>query len=443
MHMRNLARVATLIWLPALAACGTGGWFGADEESLLPGTRISVLQLADAIEPDPLVADLDIFVPRSVPNIDWAQAGMRASHFPGNLELAHPFSQAWSVDIGDGSSGSQRLLNPPVVANGRVYAMDASSRVTAVDANTGRQAWRVRATSTDEDGDALGGGVAFGDGRLYVSTGFGEVLALNPASGDLLWRAEVNGPIRSAPAFSAGRVFVISIDNQIEALDAASGRILWSHTGILEDAALLGGASPAVGSGVVIAPYSSGELFALRIETGRPTWSDSLAAVRRFGALAGLADIRAEPVIADDMVVAVSHSGRMVGIDLRSGERLWEQEVGGINMPLVSGEFIFALSTNAELVAMTKRGGRILWVTPLQRYRDEDDRTGPIVWAGPILAGDRLIMVGSNGVGVVASPVSGEVVQSFTLRGDGTITPIVAGGTLYVLSDNATLTAYR
>ncbi len=45
--------------------------------------------------------------------------------------------------------------------------------------------------------------------------------------------------------------------------------IFGASTGILEDAALLGGASPAVGSGVVIAPYSSGELFALRIETGR------------------------------------------------------------------------------------------------------------------------------------------------------------------------------
>ena len=148
---------------------------------------------------------------------------------------------------------------------------------------------------------------------------------------------------------------------------------------------------------MVIAPYSSGELFALRIETGRPAWSDSLAAVRRFGALAGLADIRAEPVIAGDMVIAVSHSGRMVGIDLRSGGPAVGTGGRGINMPLVAGEFIFMITTNSELVAMTKRGGRILWATPLQRFRDPDDREGPIVWAGPVLAGDRLITVGSNG----------------------------------------------
>jgi hypothetical protein len=253
MQWNRLARIAVFIWLPALAACGSGGWFGDKEKPPLPGTRISVLQLADTIEPDPLVADLDIFVPPAERNDDWPQAGMGATHYPGNVTLSHPFSQVWSVDIGDGSSGNQRLFNPPIVADGRVYAMDADGRVAAFDAESGRRVWRVRATSTAEDGNALGGGVAYGDGRLYVSTGFGDVLALDPASGDELWRAEVNGPIRSAPAFAAGQVFVISIDNQLEALDAASGRILWSHTGILEDAALLGGASAAAGAGVFIA----------------------------------------------------------------------------------------------------------------------------------------------------------------------------------------------
>lgn len=441
MGFGRVARLVALLSMPALSACG--GWFGESEAPPLPGDRISVLELADTLEPDPLVADLDIFIPQAQRNRDWPQTGMGADHYPGNLSLAHPFSQAWSTDIGDGSSGNRRLLNPPVVANGTIFAMDASGRVAAINAANGRQAWRVRATSDAEESDPLGGGVAFGDGRLYVTTGFGDVVALDPATGDELWRAEANGPIRSAPAFAAGRVFAISIDNQLEAFDAATGQILWSHTGILEDAALLGGASAAAGSGVVLAPYSSGELFALRIDTGRPAWSDSLAAVRRFGALAGLADILGEPVIADDMVVAVGHSGRTVGIDLRSGARLWEQELGGTNMPLVAGEFIFALTTNAELVAMTKRGGRILWVTPLQRYRDPDDRIGPIVWSGPVLAGDRLIAVGANGEGIVASPLNGEIVDTFSLRGDGTIAPIVADGTLYVLSDNATLTAYR
>ena len=158
---------------------------------------------------------------------------MSAEHFPGHVALAHPFSQAWSTDIGDGSSSSRRLLNPPIVANGRVYAMDTSGYVAAVDAANGRRAWRVQAASSSEESDVLGGGVAFGDGRLYATTGFGEVLALDPANGDVLWRAEANGPIRAAPAFAAGRIFVISIDNQLEPVAGQSlkvGHALYADT---------------------------------------------------------------------------------------------------------------------------------------------------------------------------------------------------------------------
>ncbi|NNG02691.1 MAG: PQQ-binding-like beta-propeller repeat protein [Inquilinus sp.] len=434
-------RAGLLLGISMLGGCSS--WFGGEEEPPLPGTRISVLELERAIEPDPQVANIDIVLPSAVLEPDWPQVGSRPDHMPGHRALPASLRRAWSTDIGEGGGGDSRLLTPPVVVDGRIYAMDAGGYVAAFDTDRGRRVWRVRAASPAEDSDPLGGGVAFGDGRIYVTTGFGEVMALDPANGGLLWRAEANGPIRSAPTYASGRVFVISIDNQVEALDATTGELLWSHTGILEDAALLGGASPAAGAGVVIVPYSSGELFALRQETGRPAWSDSLATIRRFGALAGLADVRGNPVMADDLVIAISHSGRMAAIDLRSGARVWEQEIGGINMPLVAGEFVFVVTVNAELVALTKRGGRILWVTPLPRYRNPSDRIGPLVWAGPVLGGDRLIVVGSNGDAMLVSPYSGEILDTFGVSGSTTIAPVIANGTLYVLSDNAQLAAYR
>ena len=439
----SFGRFAVLLGLPLLAGCGPGGWFGGEEVPPLPGTRISILELAEGLEPDPLVADLTVAVPPPSLNLEWPQAGGRPDHAPGNVSLSYPLEQIWSADVGTGSGGNRRLLTAPIAADGRLFVMDADGHVQAVDAETGRRLWRVRVASPDEDSVPLGGGVGYANGRLYATTGFGEVMAVDPANGGLLWRAEANGPIRSAPTIAGGRVFVVGIDNQLEAMDAATGELMWSHTGILEDAGLLGGASPAVGSGIVVAPYSSGEVYALRVETGRPIWSDSLAAIRRIGAMAGLADIRGNPVIAGDMVIAISHSGRMVAIDVRSGIRVWEQSVGGVNMPLVAGEFVFVLTNDAEVVAMTRRGGRILWVAPLRRYVNPEERAGAVVWAGPVLAGDRLIAVGSEGEGVVLSPRNGEITETFRLRGESTIPPIVANGTLYVLSDNATLTAYR
>src|SRR3546814_4596588 len=105
--------------------------------------------------------------------------------------------------------------------------------------------------------------------------------------------------MRAAPTVAGWGVFVVSIYNHLTALNAETGEKLWSHTGFSEPAGLLGGASPAVEGDIVVVPYSSGEIFALRVENGRVVWSDNLTAVRRVDALSSLADIRGGPVIED------------------------------------------------------------------------------------------------------------------------------------------------
>ena len=438
--------------LTGIAACALAGtlllggcdtFFGDGPGEPLPGERFSVLELEQEIAPDPQIADIEVVLPTQFVNLDWPQAGGLPTHAVGHPALELPFREAWSVDIGAGSSGARRLISQPVVAVGTVFAMDANGRVTAFDAQTGERQWRVVAASPDEDSYPLGGGLAFANGRLFVSTGFGEVLSLDPTNGGLIWRAVVGGPVRAAPTVDSGRVFVVTVDNQLEVLDSETGLVLWTHTGILETAGLLGGASPAAGNGIVLVPYSSGEVFALRIDSGRTVWSDSLTAIRRVGALASLADIRGMPVLDDDLAFVASHSGRMVAIDLRSGIRAWEQDIGSIQTPWVAGDFVFVLTTNNEVVALTRRTGRIRWVQTLPRWRNPELRTGPIVWSGPLLAGGFLIVVGSEGLGVLLSPTTGEPVARLDLEDDAEVAPIIANRTLYVLADDGTLTAYR
>lgn len=426
-----------------LAACGSDGWFGRSDPPPLPGKRVSVLQLDRKVEPDPRIADLAVTLPPPTRNAMWPQAGGYPDHAMGHLAVAEPLREAWRVDIGAGSSGDQRILARPVVAEGRVFAMDADSTVSAVEAASGRRLWSVDLTPETEGGVAIGGGVAFAEGRLFAGTGFGEVLALEPATGSILWRKRVAGPVRGAPTVAGGRVFVVTIDNQLVTLAAGDGTNLWNHTGILETAGLLGAASPAADSSIVVAPYSSGELFALRVENGRVTWSDTLAAIRRVDALSSLADIRGLPVIDHGLVIAISHSGRMAAIDERSGARVWEQEIGGLETPYVAGEFIFVLSNDNELVALTRKAGRVRWVQPLSRYEDPEDRKDPIIWAGPVVAGGKLWLVNNLGDLWAVSPADGQVAQKIRLPGGSTLAPVIADNTLYVLTDGGNLVAYR
>ena len=212
---------------------------------------------------------------------------------------------------------------------------------------------------------------------------------------------------------------------------------------ITESAGLLGGASPAADGSVVIASYSSGEIVALRIENGRVIWSDTLTAQRRTDPVSTLAHIRGRPVIDRGRVIASSNSGRTVAIDLRTGSRLWEQKIGSADSVWVAGEFIYLLSTGGEIVCLARRNGGVKWVRQLQRFKDEEDKEGPIYWSGPVLAGDRILVGSSHGEFWSISPYTGKLLGQVDVGGPVFLPAVVAQDTVFVLNDDADLIALR
>lgn len=444
MLLRYLRGLAPLLLCALLGACAfIDDWFGKADAPPLPGKRIAVLTDDNALQVDRSIANLPVRLPDPYVNDTWSQPGGNAVHALYHLSLGAEPEVDWTADVGSGSSDDSQILAEPLVIGDTVYTMDSRSVVTAFEAESGKRRWRVDLADEAEDDGFFGGGIAFGDGKVFVSTGFAQVFAVDAGSGEVLWSQPVPGPMRAAPTFSDGRVFAISVDNQLHALDAGTGAALWSHTGIQEVATLLGGSSPAVKGSTVIAPYSSGELFALLAENGRVLWSDLLASVRRIDPIADMADIRGLPVIDRGLVLAASNAGRMIAIDLRRGERAWDIDLSSVQTPWVGGDFVYVVSADAKLVCLTRANGAVRWVLPLQQYEDEEGRFDPISWRGPVLAGGRLVLAGSHGEGVWVSPQSGEVLSEFDLPGGAAVTPVVAGETVYFLTDGGTLVAMR
>jgi outer membrane protein assembly factor BamB len=360
-----------------------------------------------------------------------------------HLALPNTLREAWKTGIGEGSSRYTQVLAQPIVVGDRVYAMDGGSQVGAYDASNGNRIWLVDVKPSGDHGSSFGGGIAFWKGRLYVSSGYARVLALDPKDGKVIWKAGVGAPVRSGPTVADGRVYVVTVENELAALAADDGRRLWGHNGIPETAALVGSASPAVEGEVVVVGYSSGEVDALTVENGRPLWSDNLASARSVDAVSALADIRGRPIIDRGRVFGISHAGRMAAIDLRDGERVWEQEIGSSHGPWVAGDYVYVLSNDSELVCLTRNDGKVRWVRRLPNYEDEKNKEDPISWAGPVLGGDRLIVLSSDGWALSVSPYTGEPLGRQQIPGNAFVDPVIANNTLYILTDNGQLSAYR
>ena len=435
MNKKYLALTALIF----LSGCSI---FQEEKAKPLPGERIAVLPESKKLQTDSAVVDQDLGLTGQTENKQWPQNSYLPTHEGMELALNKNIKMIWSSPIGTGQSSRDYLLSTPVIAADAVYTIDAKGIVSAFNIVDGKRVWRVSVLPKGDNGENPAGAIAFENGRLFVTNGRRDIVALDAKNGGRIWKYELPAAARVAPTIANGRVYVVTLENQLIALNETNGQELWRHSGISEAASLLGGSSPAVDGDTVIATYSSGEIFALRPENGLTAWSDSLAG-RKNGSMAELSDIRGNAVIQQDNVIATTFAGKLVALDRRTGERVWQQSVGSGQTPLVVGEWIFAVTPDAELVALSRKTGGVRWMKQLDRYKDKDSKDEPVTWAGPVLAGAQLWLYGSDGRLIAIDPDKGDVMASVKTEKGAGLPPIVAQSMLFVLSADGNLIAFK
>lgn len=438
--MTAFARSCLIGGLVAFSVAGCS-LFKEDEE-ILPGTRIPVRATAEERMTAPDLAAQISAISAPTANAEWTHVNGATTHAPGHLAGPASLNVAWRADIG---TGGERLTATPVVADGRIYALDAESTVSAFGSSGGARIWRVDVAPENEGSDdGFGGGLAFANGRLFVTTGFGEVIALNASSGEEIWRQKLPAPVRAAPAVQSGMVVVVARDNTALGLSAEDGSVRWRVAGASSAAGIYGGASPAISpGGVAVIPFGSGEVFAVRLSSGQRLWSDVLSGGRRGLASSVISDISADPVIVGVAVIAGNQSGRLAAIDGRNGRRGWTRDFGAKRPVWAEGQTIFLISDSAELKRLSGQDGSTMWSTALPAYEDPEDREGAIGYGGPVLAGGRLILTSTEGKVLSFDPVTGQQVGSLDVSGLAGLGPVVAGGVVYVLTSSGQLVALR
>lgn len=428
------AVVTTILALGILAGC-------ARHDEILPGLRLDV---RPAGEEEVAARSTALSLPAPAARAEWTHKAGNPAHAPGNPALALPLDLAWSVDIGDGASRRYRFVADPVIASGRVFAMDSRANVTALSLG-GETLWTRDLTPSSDRGGASGGGLAVADGRLYVTTGFGELTALDAGTGAQIWRQDLKAAALGAPTVVGNTVYVVSRDSRGWALDSGTGRVRWESSGVPSQSGVAGGASPAVDSRAVYYPLNSGELVAIDREEGRRLWTSPVVGGRLGSAYSGIDDISGDPVLVGSVIYVGNPSGRTMALDAASGRPLWTARDGALSSPVVAGGSVFTMNDANELVRLDASTGAEIWRTqmPLYTAKRLSRRKGVYAHYGPVLAGSRLIVASSDGYLRTFDPVNGGLVGAIEMPDDAASNPIVANNMLFVMDSDGRLNAYR
>ena len=422
------------------------------------GERIPVLPAQDVVTPSAALKGQDFSLPAPAVMAEWPVPGGNAEQSVEHVAAAPNLQIAWRRGLGvQGVNRAHFVTAPPVMAEGKVFAMDGQAHVSAWDAKSGARLWEVdmrpRGRDDRRDRDAYGGGLAYAEGKLFVTSGFRLIAAVDPKNGRTLWETRTDQPLHGAPNVSDGRVFTVTLDDELLAFATDKGAQIWNYQAIIEPARILAASSPAISGDTIVTGFASGELIAQRAPNGNDLWTQALSQSNRNNALSEIRDIAGRPIIYKGDVLAASHAGLFSAIDLRTGSPRWTIPLSSQTTPWAAGDVVYVISTAGQLVCVARESGQVYWVQDLNaappanttrgRRRKAPKTPKKAYWSGPVLASGRLIMVSSNGDLQSRDPKTGDLQRTIRLGSPAMQSPIAAGDMLYLVTEKAELIAFR
>ena len=410
------------------------------------GERISVIRENRNIKPDYSARQIQVRLPRAKVNYAWEQSGLTSTHRGDHLKSGGNLDEIWDISFGKGSSKRNVLISTPVADSNNVYTLDAEGIVRAFELANGEEVWEKKLKPSNKkakDNSMSGAGIALKGDKLFVTTGFGQVFALNKNDGNIMWNHDIKSPIRIAPSVDDELVIIQSLDNGIFALNVNTGNELWKDKLEEEATTMIGGATPAYSANkdLVLAGFSNGQIQAYKASTGTPLWSEWVVPSSSTESLSDITAIKANPIIDNDIAYVVGYNGPMVAIDIRTGAKIWQREISSASQPWLAGNFLFVLTEDSDLVAINKQDGKIVWTTIIP-YAQDDEKLG-VFTSGPILANDALLVTSSNGKLFSISPYNGRIMGVADIEEGVETSPIMANETLLITTKEAEITAYK
>lgn len=425
----------SLALVALIAGCGS-------KDVILSGTREAIVPAADVVARPGAALSL----PGASTNTEWTHRAGNARHDPGHVALARQLSLAFVAPVGAKETRRNRITADPVIGGGRVFAMDAMAQVTALSP-AGQVLWtRAVAPASDGPREGAGGGLAYAGGVLFVTTGYGRVMALDAATGQERWTQKLEAPGGAAPTVANGTVYVAARNGLGWAVDADTGRVQWQLVATTNVARHSAGGGAAATSNAVLFPFPGAELRAAFPLSGQQRWSTVIAGDPVGSAAAAtFQDISGDPVIDGARVYAGNASGETVALNVANGEQIWSVPLAAKHPVAAAGNSVFMVTADNRLARVASNDGAVVWQTELPQYAERRWRDPNRYYAhyGPILAGGRLIVASSDGYLRGFNPATGAMIEQIELPAPAAAAPAVAQGVLYVMLSNGQLAAFR
>ncbi len=418
------------------------------KERATEGQRIPVLGESDQLSAAPALKGVDFSIPAPQPLADWPVPGGTPSQSLENIEAAPRLQIAWRKSIGEGSNRRDRIMASPIFAEGHLFTLDGRAGLSCLDPS-GREIWRdTFYPRRGRDQEAFGGGIAYANGTVFLSSGYRFVAAVDAKTGAVKWRVDTASPIHTAPNVADGRVYATDVTDQLFVFDADTGRSDWSYQALEEPARMLEASSPAVSGEVVVAPFASGELVGLSTTNGNQLWQDVLSLTNRNNALSEIRDIAGRPVIYRGDVFAGSHAGVFASIDLHTGQRVWSLPLNTITTPWPAGDVVYIVDQSGQLICAARDSGQIYWIRNLNatipgNAKRVERKKKRAVWSSPILVSSRILVVNDLGEALTLDAKTGAVQTSLKLGPPASVNPIAVNGMVYALASTGELIAIR
>lgn len=427
----------------------------SESEDKLPGQRFALdvpLEISERIQSGENIKLKDsnqtnlvqqISLPKQTKYENWTHRNGNSEH-----KITHPYLNdepklVWKVKIGRDSNSKLRITSDPVVADNEIYVLNSQSTVLKLSSD-GKIHWKKNLTPAFEsEADTSAGGIAFGANKVFSSTGFGELFALSPDNGQIIWRHRFQAPLNSAPTIVGNQVFVMTSNGQAYALDVDNGRVQWQQQSALAAATLLGGSSVTEYGTLALLPFDSGELTAVLKESGVRVWSASVASSRKGSARSIINSVTSDPVVFEDIVYTANQSGRLVALNAKTGVRKWTDKEGSYSPVWIVDDSVFIVTDLAKLKRLNRKTGKQIWSSELPQYLNKKKKNKSYAHFGPILAAGKLWVASSDGFLRSFDPTSGELLNKIRVPSGAASHMAIADGSLYMLSQSGHLLAYK